>query len=78
MARPRRTDRATVADQAITIRLTPSEREVLEALVEEQSAEFASTGAKAGFATVIRGLIRREAARKGLLREAQGSRKRDR
>ena len=67
MSRPARRDRAAIVDTTLTLRLTHEDRAVLEKLVAMRSAELSVEGLEATAASYVRGLIRREAAAKGLV-----------
>ncbi len=66
MVRPARANRERIVDATLTLRLTHQDRELLEQLVELQSAELVEEGLAPTAASYLRGLIRREAASKGL------------
>ena len=66
MSRPARRDRAAIVDTTLTLRLTHDDRELLQKLVELRSAELSVEGLEATAASYVRGLIRREAAARGL------------
>ena len=68
MVRPLREDRSTVVDTTITLRLTQSDRALLDELVRIHAERLAREGTEATLAGYVRRLIRREAAAKGLLR----------
>jgi hypothetical protein len=70
MARPARRDRTTLVEATLTLRLTTEDRELLKKLVELRSAELSVDGIEVTAASYVRGLIRREAAAKGLLHVA--------
>jgi hypothetical protein len=63
MARPKRTDRTTVATETLALRLTEDDRIALDRLVEAARAAVADSGAEITAAGYVRGLIRREAKR---------------
>jgi hypothetical protein len=63
MARPKRTDRTTVATETLALRLTEDDRQALDKLVEAARASGADSGAELTAAGYVRGLIRREAKR---------------
>lgn len=65
MHRPARTGRPAI-DSALTLRLTREDRELLEQLVSMRASELSNEGYEATVAGYIRGLIRREAAARGL------------
>jgi hypothetical protein len=65
VARPPREDRGSVAEAALTIRLTTAEREMLNALVKLRQEELGAE-AKVSQGSYIRALIDREAKAKGL------------
>lgn len=67
MARPARRDRTTIVEATLTLRLTAEDRELLHKLVELRSLELTVDGIEVTAASYVRGLIRREAAAKGLL-----------
>jgi hypothetical protein len=61
MARPQKADRASVAGETLTIRITAAERVALDALCKYRQAEVEGTGATVTIAGVVRALIAREA-----------------
>ena len=63
MARPPKTDRSTVGTETLTLRLTPDDRETLDALVAAKAAELEEDGLDMTAAAYVRGLIRREGRR---------------
>jgi hypothetical protein len=66
MVRQQRDDDDAGASETITVRLTPSDRAVLDRLVELRNAELEHEGIRLKPSTYVRGLIRREAKAKGL------------
>lgn len=66
MARPARPDRQSIVDATLTLRLTREDRDLLEQLVKLRSTELSHDGIETTAAGYVRGLIRREAAAKGL------------
>ena len=66
MARPPKTDRASVADSTLTLRLTREERDLLDRLVELRAGELANEGGRVSAASLVRGLIRSAAKSAGL------------
>jgi hypothetical protein len=70
MARPPRSNRQSIVDSTLTLRLTHDDRLLLERLVELRAAELLEEGVEPSAASYLRGLIRREAASKGLRRPA--------
>ena len=66
MARPKKAPNE-VAGLTLTIRLTTEERKLLDRLVEARSEELAESGATVSAASLIRGLVRKEARTKGFL-----------
>lgn len=63
MARPPKTDRAAVASDTLTLRLTQDDRVTLDALVAAKAAELEQDGLEMTAAAYVRGLIRREGRR---------------
>jgi hypothetical protein len=66
MGRPARVNRRSIVDNTLTLRLTRDDRDLLEQLVELRSKELAGDGIEPTAAGYLRGLIRRDAAAKGL------------
>ena len=75
MSRPPKQDRASVATDTLTLRLSPDDRALLDRLIEHRAAELADEGIEVTAASFVRGLIRREAKARGLLDVASGSAK---
>ena len=71
MARPARANRERIVDTTLTLRLTHDDRKLLEQLVELRSTELIEEGLEPSAASYLRGLIRREAALKGLRRSSE-------
>ncbi len=67
MTRPTHENGRNVVSATLTLRLTPHDRELLQALVALQAAEMSDTGVEVTAASYVRGLIRHEARTKGLL-----------
>jgi hypothetical protein len=61
-----------VVDTTITLRLTQSDRALLDELVRIHAERLAREGTEATLAGYVRRLIRRDAAAKGLLRDGSG------
>lgn len=53
-------------DETLTLRLTHDDRDLLDQLVAMRSKELADDGVEASAAGLVRGMIRREAAARGL------------
>jgi hypothetical protein len=66
MARPTKADRTQVAETTLTLRLTEPQREALDQLVAMRAAELADEGVTITAASLVRGLILREAKAKGV------------
>ncbi|WP_437928667.1 hypothetical protein WMF37_05205 [Sorangium sp. So ce291] len=73
MTRPPQEKGRQVVNATLTLRLTHHDRELLQALVELQAAEMSDTGVEVTAASYVRGLIRHEARKKGLLEPAAAS-----
>ncbi|XXT20985.1 hypothetical protein WME94_05370 [Sorangium sp. So ce429] len=73
MTRPTQEKGRQVVNATLTLRLTQHDRELLQALVELQAAEMCDTGVEVTAASYVRGLIRHEARKKGLLEPAAAS-----
>ncbi|MGK3990136.1 hypothetical protein WME99_44240 [Sorangium sp. So ce136] len=73
MTRPPQEKGRQVVNATLTLRLTQHDRELLQALVELQAAEMSDTGVEVTAASYVRGLIRHEARKKGLLEPAAAS-----
>jgi hypothetical protein len=66
MAKATRTERDCAIDCTLTLRMTVDDRELLERLVALRASELSTEGFAPTVASYLRGLIRREAAAKGL------------
>lgn len=66
MARPTKADRTQVAETTLTLRLTEPQREALDQLVAMRAAELADEGVTITAASLVRGLILREARTRGV------------
>ena len=66
MGRPPRANRRSIVDATLTLRLTQEDRDLLDQLVAVRSKELADDGLEVSAAGLVRGLIRREAAARGL------------
>ena len=64
MARPPKLDRDGVATETLTLRLTRSDRAMLDALVAHAAAELQQAGVDMTATAYVRGLIRREHAQR--------------
>ncbi|XXY45873.1 hypothetical protein WME91_38305 [Sorangium sp. So ce269] len=73
MTRPTQEKGRQVVNATLTLRLTQHDRELLQALVALQAAEMSDTGVEVTAASYVRGLIRHEARKKGLLEPAAES-----
>ncbi|WP_437623946.1 hypothetical protein WME89_05370 [Sorangium sp. So ce321] len=73
MTRPTQEKGRQVVNATLTLRLTQHDRELLQALVALQAAEMSDTGVEVTAASYVRGLIRHEARKKGLLEPAAAS-----
>jgi hypothetical protein len=67
MSKAARTERDGAIDCTLTLRMTVTDRELLERLVALRASELTTEGYSPTVASYLRGLIRREAAAKGLL-----------
>ncbi len=74
MGRPARHEAGTGAGATLTLRLTKEDKSLLEQLVRLRSAELVQEGVEPTVASYVRGLIRREAAAKGLTPDARSTR----
>ncbi|WP_437308035.1 hypothetical protein [Sorangium sp. So ce388] len=73
MTRPTQEKGRQVVNATLTLRLTRHDRELLQALVALQAEEMSDTGVEVTAASYVRGLIRHEARKKGLLEPAAAS-----
>ena len=73
MTRPPKQDRASVATDTLTLRLSPDDRALLDRLVAHRAAELADEGIDVTAASFVRGLIRREGKARGLLDPASSA-----
>ena len=62
----RHTREPTPATDTLTLRLTVADRDLLDRLVKMRSADLAHEGIEVTAASLVRGLIRREAAARGI------------